>query len=112
PLDQVVAELRGRQRIARLGDYYHLHVLFPQIRRDTDGRALHDPRMPVDLRFELERRDVLPPPPDAVLDAIDEVVTAIGVVHEGVAGMEPAVAPSLGGLIRPPEVPEAHGPRL
>ena len=55
--------------------------------------------MPAHERLDLERRDVLAAPADRVLHAVDEVVVAVLVVSEAVAGVEPAVAPGPCGLL-------------
>ena len=47
----------------------------------------------VDEGLHLERRDVLAPPADGVAQPVDEVVPAVVVDPERVAGVEPAVAP-------------------
>ena len=48
-----------------------------------------------DLRLDLERRDVDAAPADHVLLAVEEVEAPLLVLHHLVAGVEPAVAPSV-----------------
>ena len=54
----------------------------------TPSKRAHD-------GLDLEARDVLAAPADGVLQPVDEVVVAVLVVAERVAGVEPAVAPRL-----------------
>ena len=63
-------------------------------------------------RLDLERRDVLAAPADRVLHAVDEVVVAVLVVAEAVAGVEPAVAPRRRGLLGHAVVAGVHHPRV
>ena len=56
-------------------------------------RTFSNLRVTGDDGLYLETRDVLTATPDGVLEPIDEVEVAVGVPAEGVAGMEPAVAP-------------------
>ena len=69
----------------------------PRPRRARAGTpiAAHSSTVVVlgDRGLDLERRDVLAAPPDRVAHAVDEVVPAVLVDAERVAGVEPAVAP-------------------
>src|SRR5207253_1309240 len=49
-----------------------------------------------DFTFHLEAGDVLAPAPDALLCAVLPVIVAVLISFEEVAGVEPALAPSLG----------------
>src|SRR4051812_41154586 len=71
------------------------HVVLPIFARDADNRRLLNRRMSEDFLLHLERRDVLTAPAEGVLKSIDEEVIAISVAAQRVAGMKPAVAPSL-----------------
>src|SRR3990172_8122449 len=71
---------------------------------DADHRALRHPRMGVEHLLDLVGGDVLPPPADAVLDAVDEPEPPARVQPAGVARVEPQVAPRLHGLLGHPVV--------
>src|SRR5215510_12764087 len=60
--------------------------------------------MGVEHLLDLEARDVLAPPANAVLDAVDVVQAAEIVETPGVAGVKPQVAPRLDGPVWHPEV--------
>ena len=87
-------------------------VVVAERRGDADGRALGDVGMFGHQRLDLERRDVLAAAADRVAHPVDEVVPAVAVDPERVAGVEPAVAPRLGRLLRHLVVARVERPRL
>ncbi len=91
-------------------DYHRLYLVLRIFGRDGDGGALHDGRVAVYLRFDLEGGDVLSPPPHSVLEPVHEVVVVVFVAVEAVAGVEPAVAPGFRRLLRHLPVADVHGP--
>ena len=66
---------------------------------DADHRRFGDRGVGVEHLLDLEARDVLAAPADAVLDAVDVVQPAGVVEAAGVAGVEPQVPPRLDGLL-------------
>src|SRR5262249_42777686 len=92
------------------GDHEDLDLLFSELRRNADRRALRDQRMRVRLRLDLERRDVLPSSSDAVAGAINEVEVPVAVVGERVTVLDPPFLPPLAVLLGHPEVAGVHGP--
>ena len=54
--------------------------------------------------LDLEGGNVLAAPADRVLEPIDEAEIAVGLAHDTIAGVEPAIAPGLGGFLRRAEV--------
>ena len=93
-------------------DDAHLHLVLGVLGRHRERRRLDDVGMLVDERLDLERRDVLAAAADGVLDAVDEVVVAVGVDREPVTGVEPAVAPRGGAGLGHAVVPAVDHPRL
>src|SRR5262249_16948154 len=79
---------------------------------DPDGGALQHVGVLGHEQLDLEARDVLAPAPDAVAHAVDEGVPAVGVDLEGVARVEPAVAPGGGRLLRRLAVADVQRPRF
>ena len=61
--------------------------------------------------LDFERRDVLAPSPNGVLDPVNKIEVAVFVVAEPVAGVKPAISPCLGGGFRVLVVAMVHGPR-
>ncbi len=74
----------------------HLHLVLRVLGRHRERGGLDHVGMLVHEGLDLERRDVLAPSADGVLDAVDEVVVAIAVDRERVAGVEPTVLPRRG----------------
>ena len=68
-------------------------LVLAELARHRDDGRLADVGEGDDLGLDLERRNVLAAAPDRVLDAVDEEVIAVGVDPEGIAGVEPAIAP-------------------
>ncbi len=85
-----------------------LDVIFPEIRRHADGGGLEHRGVQVDLALQVEGRDVLAPPPDRVLDPVEEVEPAVLVTPQPVAGVEPQVAEAAGRRVRVAVVPGGH----
>src|SRR4051794_36358331 len=67
--------------------------------------------MCAELGLDLERGDVLTAPADRVLHAIDEEKLAVLAHAEGIAGVEPAVAPGAGRGFGVLVVAVVHRPR-
>jgi len=63
------------------------------------------------LDLDFKGRDVFAAAADCVLEAVDEVVVAVGVAEKRVAGVKPAVAPGVRGRLRIGVVAVVHGPR-
>src|ERR1700744_490664 len=70
-----------------------LDVVLAELRRNPDGGGFGDGWMVVDDRLHLERRDVLAPSPDGVLEPVDEVAVAVPVHPEGITGVKPSIPP-------------------
>ena len=91
--DQEVDQLGRIERAAVDQRDRHQHLVLGELARHGDDRRLLDRGMGADLGLDLERGDVLAAPADRVLHAVDEEVVAVLVDAEGIAGVEPAVAP-------------------
>ena len=71
------------------------HLVLGVLARHRDRGGLAHRGMAEQLDLDLIGRDVLAAAADRVLQAVDEMVVAVGVAEEGIAGVEPAVAPGL-----------------
>ena len=67
--------------------------------------------MRADHLLDLERRDVLAPAADAILDPIDEVEPAAGIESACIAGVKPQVLPGFDALLRHPLITGHEAPR-
>ena len=93
PLDRPPAQLLLGERRAVLEHRGDLHVVLAQRRSATACTATSSIVGVRDERpLHLEARDVLAPPPQVVLLAVDEVEEAVLVEPAEVAGVEPEVA--------------------
>src|SRR3972149_6957203 len=99
PVEQVQRIGRGAGR-----DEARLDLLLAASagRPNADHRALGHRRMAVEHLLDLVGGDVLPPPADAVLDAVDEPQAIPPVPPAGGAPVEPESAPRLDGLLGHP----------
>jgi hypothetical protein len=79
-----------------------LHLLFDRIigRGNADDDHFLHCRMRADHFLDLEEREVLAAPADAILVAVDEVEEAVLAPAHHVAGMETEIAPGGHGLLR------------
>src|SRR5207244_6271633 len=80
--------------------------------RDWEYRRVRHRRMRADDLLDLERRDVLAAPADAVLLAVDEPEIAVGIETSAVAGVEPLVAVCRESLFRHLVVAHRRAPRI
>src|SRR5262249_7366979 len=97
PLLAVVEQRLGSEPLPRLEHHAPLDLVLTALVGRLDGHhgALRDERMGADDLLDLEGRDVLAAPPDAILDPVDEEQTPPRVEASGIPGMEPEILPSL-----------------
>ena len=97
-------------RAARHGSHDHHHLILGKFARHRDRGGFAHVGMRAHLDLDLERRDVLAAAANRVLHAVDEIEIAVLVAAEGVAGVEPAIRPGLGGGLRVAVVAAVHRP--
>src|SRR4051794_16900269 len=85
--------------LARLELHERLRALAPLLVRHGDDRDLGDRRVAHDRLLDLDARDVLPARDDDVLGAVAQLDVAVGMPDGEVAGMKPAAAERLLGLL-------------
>ena len=85
-----------------------LHVVLALVARDRVHRDVGDRLVRDDRALHLEARDVLAPPAQVVLLAVDEVEEPVVVEPAEVAGVEPEVAQHLDGRLRAAPVAREH----
>src|ERR1700677_2822525 len=95
----------GRRRDA------HHDLVFGNFALGRECRYLADRRMFEDFHFHLVRGDILAATPHCVLSPIHEIVVALLVPAQQVAGVEPAVAPRRSRCFRILVVLGQHAPR-
>jgi hypothetical protein len=96
----------------RSGNEEHLDLVVDvELAADRDAGRLGHGRVGHHVPFDLEGGDVLSPPAQRVLVAVVEGVVPVGVASEGVAGVEPAVAPGGHRRRRVADVPAGQFPR-
>ena len=100
------------ERYAGLRRQHRQYFVFTTIARHCHGSSgLHAGKRQ-QLGFHFKRRDVLATAADHVFHAVDKVVIVLGITAEQVAGVEPLIAPGLGGGYWIVEVTVAQRPRL
>ena len=86
--------------------------VFGQFRRHRKDRGFADVRMAEQHLLDLEGRNILAAAADGVLQAVDETKISVPVAHDAIAGVKPAVAERLGGLVGHGEIAGGEGERL
>ncbi len=104
PLPAVRFERRDVERLARRDNHEGATDFAPLLVRDADHRDVADRVELDDRRFHFRGIHVLAAGDEHVLDAVDDGIEAVGVLHGDVARLEPAVLERSGVQLRPAPV--------
>src|ERR1700744_3427931 len=90
----------------------YLHLVLGELAVHGDGRYLRYGRMRRHRHLDLERRDVLTPPPDVVLFPVHEAEVAVSVDRAEITGVEPQIPEGRECRVGVAEVAQEHSMRL